>query len=108
LSPGAATVRTIFRCYLDLGSMGALIEDLDRRQPLGIRCVREIFVTCVAPVPRWNAFLPTGETVCVAGVVGFELRCAERKFISLRCRVISDSSASAETAAVPRENDLLC
>jgi site-specific DNA recombinase len=30
----AETVRTIFRCYLDLGSMGALIEDLDRR---GIR-----------------------------------------------------------------------
>ena len=30
----AETVRTIFRRYLDLGSMGALIEDLDRR---GIR-----------------------------------------------------------------------
>ena len=30
----ADTVRTIFRRYLDLGSMGALIEDLDRR---GIR-----------------------------------------------------------------------
>jgi site-specific DNA recombinase len=27
----AETVRTIFRRYLDLGSMGALIEDLDRR-----------------------------------------------------------------------------
>src|SRR5580700_7451768 len=44
---------------------------------------------------------------CVAGVVGFELRCAERKSISLRCRVSSDSGAPAETAAVPRENDLL-
>jgi site-specific DNA recombinase len=30
----AETVRTIFQLYLDLGSMGALIEDLDRR---GIR-----------------------------------------------------------------------
>src|SRR5580692_746224 len=30
----AETVRTIFRRYLELGSMGALIEDLDRR---GIR-----------------------------------------------------------------------
>jgi hypothetical protein len=47
------------------------------------------------------------EIDCVAGVVGFELRCAERKFISLRCRVSSDSGAPAETAAVPRENDLL-
>src|SRR5580704_2529181 len=47
------------------------------------------------------------ETDCVAGVVGFELRCAERKFISLRCRVSSDSGTPAETAAVPRENDLL-
>jgi hypothetical protein len=43
----------------------------------------------------------------VAGVVGFELRCAQRKFISLRCRVSSDSGDPAETAAVPRENDLL-
>ena len=49
-----------------------------------------------------------GETDCMAGVVGFELRCAERKFISLTRRAVSDSSASAETAAVPRENDLLC
>jgi|HubBroStandDraft_6_1064221.scaffolds.fasta_scaffold201574_2 hypothetical protein len=47
------------------------------------------------------------ETDCVAGVVGFELRCAQRKFISLRCRVSSDSGAPAETAAVPTENDLL-
>jgi Recombinase len=30
----AEMVRIIFRCYLELGSMGALIEDLDRR---GIR-----------------------------------------------------------------------
>jgi hypothetical protein len=51
--------------------------------------------------------LHIGETDCVAGVVGFELRCAERIFISLRCRVSSDSGAPAETAAVPRENDLL-
>ena len=48
------------------------------------------------------------ETDCVAGHVGFELRCAERKFISLTSRVSSDSGAPAETAAVPRENDLLC
>src|SRR5580692_2896282 len=37
-----------------------------------------------------------------------DLRCAERKFISLTRRAVSHSSASAETAAVPRENDLLC
>jgi hypothetical protein len=43
----------------------------------------------------------------VADHIGFELRCAERKFISLTCRVSSDSGAPAETAAVPRENDLL-
>jgi hypothetical protein len=55
-----------------------------------------------------RSFLHIGETDCVAGVVGFELRCAERKFISLARRAVSDSSASAETAAVPRENDLLC
>jgi site-specific DNA recombinase len=30
----AEMVRTIFRCYLELGSMGTVIEDLDRR---GIR-----------------------------------------------------------------------
>jgi hypothetical protein len=54
-----------------------------------------------------RSFLHIGETDCVAGVVGFELRCAQRKFISLRCRVSSDSGAPAETAAVPTENDLL-
>src|ERR1700730_14748265 len=43
-----------------------------------------------------------GETDCMAGVVGLELRCAERKFISLTRRAVSHSSASAETAAVPR------
>jgi hypothetical protein len=48
-----------------------------------------------------------GETDCMAGVVGYELRCAERKIISLRCRVSSDSGAPAETAAVPRENAVL-
>src|SRR5580700_6499435 len=53
------------------------------------------------------AFRHIGETDCVAGVVGLELRYAERKFISLTCRVSSDSSTPAETAAVPRGNDLL-
>src|SRR5580704_13097773 len=59
------------------------------------------------PLEPATPFLHMGETDCVAGVVGFELRCAERIFISLRCRVSSDSGAPAETAAVPRENDLL-
>jgi hypothetical protein len=44
------------------------------------------------------------ETDCVAGHVGFELRCAERKFISLTCLASSDSDDTAQTAAVPREN----
>jgi hypothetical protein len=48
------------------------------------------------------------ETDCVAGHIGFELRCAERKFISLRYRVSSDLRGVAQTAAVSRENDLLC
>ena len=33
---------------------------------------------------------------------------AQRGFISLTCRASSDSGVSAETTAVPRENDLLC
>src|SRR5580693_5012638 len=49
-----------------------------------------------------------GQTDCVAGHVGLELRCAGRKIISLICRVSSDSGTPAETAAVPVENDLLC
>jgi hypothetical protein len=47
------------------------------------------------------------ETDCVAGHIGFELRCAERKIISLRYRVSSDLRGAAQTAAVSRENDLL-
>jgi hypothetical protein len=57
----------------------------------------------LAPSP----FLHIGETDCVAGVIGLELRCAERRFISLKRRAVLDSCASAETAGVPRENDLL-
>jgi hypothetical protein len=45
------------------------------------------------------------ETDCVAGLVGLELRYAERNFISLTYRVSSDSGTPAETAVVPREND---
>ena len=59
------------------------------------------------PLPMSPGRTHIAETDCVAGVVGLELRCAERIFISLRCRVSSDSGAPAETAAVPRENDLL-
>jgi hypothetical protein len=68
-------------------------------------------ITALATVTGKSALstrTPPLETDCVAGHIGLELRCAERKFISLRCRVSSDSGAPAETAAVPRENDLLC
>jgi NADPH:quinone reductase-like Zn-dependent oxidoreductase len=54
------------------------------------------------------ARLSDAETDCVADHIGFELRCADRKFISLTWRVSSNFGASAETTAVPRENDLLC
>jgi hypothetical protein len=53
-------------------------------------------------------FLHIGETDCVAGHIGFELRCAERKFISLRCRVSSNLGDPDQTAVVFSENDLLC
>jgi len=42
------------------------------------------------PAVCWNHI---AETDCVAGHIGLELRCAERKFISLRCRVSSNSGA---------------
>jgi hypothetical protein len=48
------------------------------------------------------------ETDCVAGHIGFELRCAERRFISLTYRVSSDSDDMAQTLAVSAENNLLC
>jgi hypothetical protein len=38
----------------------------------------------------------------VAGHIGLELRCAERKIMSLTCRVSSVSGTPAETAAVLR------
>jgi site-specific DNA recombinase len=38
----AATIRLIFECYLELGSIGLLIEDLDRR---GIRTKRRLSST---------------------------------------------------------------
>jgi hypothetical protein len=61
------------------------------------------------PPQRTRApMLHARETDCMAGHIGLELRCAERKFISLTCRAVSDSGASAETIAVPWENDLLC
>jgi hypothetical protein len=49
-----------------------------------------------------------GETDCVAGHIGFELRCAERKFISLTSRPNSVLRETAQTVAVSRENNLLC
>src|SRR5580704_17024539 len=56
----------------------------------------------------WCGRVTIRETDCVAGHIGFELRCAERKFISLGYRVSSDLRGAAQTAAIPRENDLLC
>ena len=41
------------------------------------------------------------ETDCVAGQIGLELRCAERKFISLTSRASSDSGDSAQTVTSP-------
>ena len=55
-----------------------------------------------------NTFLHIGETDCVAGVVGLELRCAQRNSISLTCRASWDSGDSAQTVAVAREDNLLC
>jgi hypothetical protein len=74
---------------------------------MGSRVFFRLIKRFTALLHHITPFPHIGETDCVAGVVGFELRCAERKFISLRCRVSSDSGAPAETAAVPRENDLL-
>src|SRR5580700_8714768 len=63
--------------------------------------------------PHWLAgrawrVLHMGETDCVAGHIGFELRCAERKFIPLTSRAVSDSGDMAHTLAVSAENNLLC
>jgi hypothetical protein len=77
----------------------ALVEDLDG-------AVREARVEAAMSCPRVRtsmlvassvgstrgadsstSFLHISETDCMAGHIGFELRCAERKFISLRCRV---------------------
>jgi hypothetical protein len=44
----------------------------------------------------------------VAGHIGLELRCAERKFISLTSRPNSDLRDIAQTVAVSREDNLLC
>jgi hypothetical protein len=48
-----------------------------------------------------------GETDCM-GHIGFELRCAERKFISLTSRPNLDLRDTAQTVAVSREDNLLC
>src|SRR5580704_18468254 len=56
----------------------------------------------------WCGRDTTRETDCVAGVVGFELRCAERKFISLTSRPNLDLRDTAQTVAVSREDNLLC
>jgi hypothetical protein len=55
-----------------------------------------------------TSFLHIAETDCVAGHIGFELRCAERKFISLTSRVSSDLGGLDQTAVVFWGNDLLC
>src|SRR5580700_4051495 len=44
---------------------------------------------------------------CVAGHIGFELRCAERKFISLTSRRNSDLRDTAQMVALSREDNLL-
>jgi hypothetical protein len=46
-----------------------------------------------------TSFLHIAETDCVAGHIGFELRCAERMFISLRNRRASDLRRGAQTFA---------
>ena len=51
------------------------------------------------PLPMSPGRAHISETDCMAGVIGLELRCAERKFISLTSRVVWDSATSAETAA---------
>jgi hypothetical protein len=51
---------------------------------------------------------PTVETDSVAGHIGFELRCAERIFISLRNRIGSDLRKPVQTVATSQENNLLC
>ena len=48
------------------------------------------------------------ESNCEAGLIGLELRCAERKFISLTSRPNSDLRDTAQTVAVSREDNLLC
>jgi hypothetical protein len=50
----------------------------------------------------------SAETDCMAGHIGLELRCAERKFISLTSRPNSDWRDIAQTVAVSREDNLLC
>jgi hypothetical protein len=44
----------------------------------------------------------------VAGHIGFELRCEERKFISLNIRQYSDSPEPAQTVLLSQENNFLC
>jgi|HubBroStandDraft_6_1064221.scaffolds.fasta_scaffold79300_2 hypothetical protein len=56
-------------------------------------------------LPRRIRNCHAAETDCVAVVVGLELRCAERKFISLTSRASSDSGAPAQTVAASRENN---
>jgi hypothetical protein len=46
--------------------------------------------------------IPPLETDSVAGHIGFELRCAERKFISLRNHRGSDLRKPVQTIAPPR------
>jgi hypothetical protein len=50
---------------------------------------------------------PTAETDSVAGHIGFELRCAGRIFISLRCRRSSELLGLAQTVAPSQENNIL-
>jgi hypothetical protein len=50
---------------------------------------------------------PTVETDSVAGHIGFELRCAKAKFISLNMRQYSDSRERRQTVRSFKENNLL-
>jgi hypothetical protein len=64
--------------------------------------------TMAQPLEPATPFLHIGETDCVAGHIGLELRCAKRKFISLRSPANSDSVEPGPEGRRSRENNMLC
>jgi hypothetical protein len=74
-----------------------LVIPLDTKVLLGRDA--EILAPNFGPGSDRIAFPHTRETDCVAGHIGFELRCAERMFISLRNRRASDLRRGAQTFA---------